>query len=105
MAVLGSWAEPADYPRALLRVFGALVIAWGLLRGLRWAWWLGIGLAGFWLVVGVGAFGGSLLIGDGDQPLPTVLLMSVVPGAVLLVAAVVSLLLPESRAAFRAPAA
>jgi hypothetical protein len=102
---LGSWAEAADYPRALLRVFAALLIAWGLWRGLRWAWWLGIGLAGFWVVLGLGAFGASLLIGNGDRPLPTALLISVVPGAVLLVAAVVSLLLSQSRAAFRARAA
>ena len=46
-----------------------------------------------------------LFMGDGGRPLPTALLISVVPGAVLLVAAVVSLLLPQGRAAFRTRAA
>ena len=101
---IGVRGDAADYPRALLRACGALLVAWGLWRGLRWAWWLGVVLAGVWLVIGVGAFVAALLLGDGALPLPTALLLSLAPGAMLLVAAVVGLLLPRSRAAFRARA-
>ncbi len=46
------WAGAWDFPRALLRLIGTGLIGWGLLRRARWAWWLGLILAVFWLVAG-----------------------------------------------------
>jgi hypothetical protein len=46
------WIAARDFPRALLRLFGTGLIAWGLWRRARWAWWLGLALAAFWLTAG-----------------------------------------------------
>jgi hypothetical protein len=45
--------EAGSIPRALLRLAAAGVIAWGLMRGAPWAWWVGLGLAILWLVSGL----------------------------------------------------
>jgi hypothetical protein len=39
--------------RSGVRVVGAGAVAWGLLRGARWAWVLGLLLGSFWLVTGL----------------------------------------------------
>lgn len=54
VAVQGAagWAVAWDFPRAILRLIGTGLIGWGLLRRARWAWWLGLILAVFWLVAG-----------------------------------------------------
>ena len=39
--------------RSGFRVIGAAAVAWGLLRGARWAWVLGFVLGAFWLVTGL----------------------------------------------------
>ena len=44
------WVGAGDFPRALIRLFGTGVIGWGLLRRARWAWWIGLVFAAFWLV-------------------------------------------------------
>ncbi len=48
----GGWADAREFPRALLRLAGCAVIAWGLLRGERWAWWMGVIFAGLWASLG-----------------------------------------------------
>ncbi|HST61459.1 MAG TPA: hypothetical protein VLK84_22325 [Longimicrobium sp.] len=48
----GGWADAGEFPRALLRLAGCAVIAWGLLRGDRWAWWMGVIFAGLWAALG-----------------------------------------------------
>jgi len=47
------WADARDLPRSLLRLLAAAIIGWGLLRAERWAWWVGVVLAGFWLITGL----------------------------------------------------
>lgn len=47
------WVEAASLPRALLRLAGGLLVAWGLLQATEWAWWLGLALAVLWLVGGL----------------------------------------------------
>lgn len=36
------WSDAGDLWHAVLRVGVALLIAWGLLKRARWAWWLGL---------------------------------------------------------------
>lgn len=54
-AVLGSagWAGGWDLAWAIARLVAATAVAAGLLRGARWAWWLGVGLGVLGLVAGV----------------------------------------------------
>lgn len=67
----GGWAEAREFPRALLRLAGCSVIAWGLLRGDRWAWWMGVVFAGFWAALGGVALLVIARMGAWDQlPLP-----------------------------------
>lgn len=46
------WSDAGDYGRAILRLAGCALVAWGLLRGERWSWWLGLALAVVWLITG-----------------------------------------------------
>jgi hypothetical protein len=46
------WENARDFPGGLLRPLGAGLVAWGLLRRTRWAWWAGLGLALGWLTLG-----------------------------------------------------
>jgi hypothetical protein len=47
------WLAPRQIVRAGVRVVGAGAVAWGLFRGVRWAWVLGLVLGSFWLVAGL----------------------------------------------------
>jgi len=47
------WMVTREIARAGARVVGAGAVAWGLLRGARWAWVLGLVLGSFWLVTGL----------------------------------------------------
>lgn len=47
------WTEAGGLPRAMLRLTGALLVAWGLLQRAAWAWWVGLALAVLWLVGGL----------------------------------------------------
>lgn len=49
----GPDAAPRDLFRAAVRVAGIVLVAIGLFRGARWAWWVGVVFAGFWLLMGV----------------------------------------------------
>jgi hypothetical protein len=46
-------SEPIEFFRVAVRILGVVLIAAGLLRGARWAWMLGVVLAGFWLLMGL----------------------------------------------------
>jgi len=48
----GGWAAALDFPRAVFRLIASGLVAWGLLHRERWAWWLGVLLAVFWLAMG-----------------------------------------------------
>ena len=104
MQAQAGWGEPWALARALLRFLIAGLIAWGLLRRLGWAWWLGL----LWSVFGL-AVGGSavLVIEAGDvhwlQPSRGQLLLGV---SLLCLGGAIALLLSSSaRAAFRPGAA
>ena len=47
------WVEAGSLPRALLRLAGAGLVAWGLIQGAAWAWWVGLALAILWLAGGL----------------------------------------------------
>ena len=90
-----------DRVRALAVAVGMLATAWGLLRALRWAWWLAIGTSVLLLVT----WGAALYLVSrlsGDRPTLPVATPAGAVGAAVLFVAVVLLLLPRSRAAFRA---
>src|SRR5918996_2382715 len=67
MQAQAGWGEPWALGRALLRLLISGFIAWGLLRGLGWAWWLGLLWSVFGLVVGALAV---LVVEAGDVHLP-----------------------------------
>lgn len=58
------WADTGSAPRALLRIAAALLVAWGLLRGTVWAWWVALPLAILWLISG---FAPVLVMDHGDM--------------------------------------
>ena len=97
------WVGGGDFPRALLRLFGTVLIGWGLLRRARWAWWLGLVLAAMWLVAGALAV---LVLERGDVHwLPPGGWQIFLVVSLLCLGLVVALLLsPSARAAFRRPA-
>jgi hypothetical protein len=47
------WLAARQIVRAGFRVVAAGAVAWGLFRGARWAWVLGLVLGSFWLVAGL----------------------------------------------------
>jgi hypothetical protein len=94
------WAHPLEVLRAILRLTGAVIIGWGLLRQARWAWWLGLVLAMFWLITG----GLSVLVferGDVYWLAPSGFQVMLVASLVCLGGAVASLLSPSVRSVFR----
>jgi len=53
MQSAAGWMVTRQIARSGVRVVGAGAVAWGLLRGARWAWVLGLALGSFWLVTGL----------------------------------------------------
>jgi hypothetical protein len=47
------WASPREVTIALVRLAAAALVAWALLRGSRWGWWLGLVLGILWLGEGL----------------------------------------------------
>lgn len=98
------WVGARDFPRALIRLFGTGLIAWGLLQRARWAWWLGLVLAAVWLVAGALAV---LVLERGDVywlP-PSGFQIFLVVSFLCLGLTIALLLSPSARAVFRRPAA
>jgi peptidoglycan/LPS O-acetylase OafA/YrhL len=103
MQTAAGWGAPRDFPRAILQLIGAGLIAWGLVRRARWAWWLGIVLAVFWLVAAALVV---LVLDRGDVywlP-PSGSQTFLVASLVCLGGAVALLISPSARAVFRRPA-
>jgi peptidoglycan/LPS O-acetylase OafA/YrhL len=100
----GGWAAPRDFPRALIRLLGTGLIAWGLVQRARWAWWLGVILAALWLVAGAAAV---LVVERGDvywlQPSGFQVFLMV--SLLCLGLALALLLSPSARRVFRRPPA
>ncbi|HEX6042334.1 hypothetical protein [Longimicrobium sp.] len=98
----GGWADAGEFPRALLRLFGCGAIAYGLMRGVRWAWWVGVVFAGFWSVMGAGALLVIARMGAWDTlPMPGFSAAFLVCSVLVVGAAFALLLQPASRDAFR----
>lgn len=98
----GGWAAAGEFPRALVRLAGCGLIAYGLMRGLRWAWWVGVVFGGFWALMGAGAL---LVLGRMGAwhtlPLPGFSAAFLVASVLVIGAALALLLQPASRDAFR----
>lgn len=98
----GGWSDAGEFPRALLRLAGCFAIAWGLARGLRWAWWMGVIFAGFWSLMGAGAL---LVIARlsawGTLPMPGVSAVFLIASLLVVGLAFALLMQPASRDAFR----
>lgn len=95
-----TWARVHEYPRLLLRVASCGLIAYALMRRISWGWWGAVLFGGFWA-------GGSVALllmiaraGTWDRAGATMPLF-MAGTAVVIGPAVVLLLLPASRAAFR----
>ena len=101
MQAQAGWGEPWALTRALLRLLISGFIAWGLLRRMGWAWWLGLLWSVFGLVVGALAM---LVIEAGDvhwlQPSRGQLLLGV---TLLSLGGVIALLLSSSARAGGVP--
>lgn len=92
------WIDSGDYPRALIRLGGMVLIAYGLLRRQRWGWWLGVLMPSFFLLFAVGAV--ALAVAGGEAAAPVDLGQLLVP-ALCLAVGVALLLTTSSRAVFR----
>lgn len=103
---LSGWEQAAAFPRALIRAAGVGLLAWGLLGLRRWAWWVALGLVAFWLMLGLGALLvlARLRAPEAMAALPPYFDVSMAVSLAALTAALTLLVLPSSRAAFRAPA-
>ena len=98
------WVGAADFPRALIRLVGTGIIAWGLLQRARWAWWLGLVVAAVWLAAG------ALTVfvferGDVHWLRPSSVQTFLVISLLSLGLVVALLLSPSARAVFRRTAA
>lgn len=100
---ISGWEYWRDFPRAVVRCGGAVLVAYGLLRRARWAWWtavVGGGVLVFFGALGIVTFMASTL----DVAIPISFLVGIAVGCVLLTVAVIALLRTESRESFRARA-
>ena len=101
LQAINDWQAVGD-PRAVVRGLGVALVAWGLLRRARWAWWLGVALALFWIVSGVAGLVMFLSIrtDEAEALLPPAFYPLLGVTITLLTVALVLLVLPRSRAAF-----
>jgi peptidoglycan/LPS O-acetylase OafA/YrhL len=99
-----AWVAARGLPRALLRLLGTGLVAWGLLHRARWAWWLGLVLAAFWLAAGALAV---LVLEHGDvyRLPPSGFQVLLVVSLLCLGLALALLLSPSARTAFHRPSA
>jgi peptidoglycan/LPS O-acetylase OafA/YrhL len=104
MQSAAGWLTARDIPRAFIRLFGAGLIAWGLLHRARWAWWLGLIVALLWLAAGVMTLF-VLERGDVYWLPPSGFQAFLVVSFLSLGLAIALLLSPAAREAFRRPAA
>jgi hypothetical protein len=101
--VLTGWEDAKDYPRGLIRAGGFVLIGIGLLRRAKWAWWFGVGMSSFLLLMGLFAVGALLVLHTPETTtsVPPLFLPVAMLTTGLLVAIIILLLHPRTRAAFR----
>ena len=91
----GEFAEPS---RLAIRVIGVCLIAWGLWRRDKWAWWFGLIFSG--LFAALGTAGLFLLVNQGilaNRPYPVVDITFITLMILTLIGTFVCLLLPQTR--------
>lgn len=101
---INDWVDWRDYPRGVIRAAGFSALGYGLLRRATWAWWTSVILGVLFVVVGVA---GVVLVvvnrpAETDSVLPRFALPVAGVSLILIATLVVLLLLPGTRAAFRA---
>ena len=94
------WSRVHALPRLLLRAASCGLIAYALMQRLRWGLWGGVVFGGFWAMAGAGLVLRIARAGAWERMGPTMPLF-LAGTAVVLGAAVVLLLQPASRDAFR----
>jgi hypothetical protein len=98
-----SWSgDTSELPRGIVRVVGVSVVAVGLWRARRWAWWIAVILSGLLFVLGVTALISSGVLDSRPYLIADYVFFFVSLGALL--GAVLALVLPGSRAAIRGAA-
>lgn len=100
LQVQNEWAGASEYPRAVVRAVGMGLVWWGLRQRVVAAWWVAVVLAGLWAVTPILAGIAIMQIGVAPTDLGGLVVTTLI-GLALLVAAVILLCLPASRAAFR----
>ena len=98
-----SWSgDTSEFPRLFVRVAGVVLIALGLWRSARWAWWFGVFAGAFLGAIGLVSLGLAASTSlFADRPYPIVDYAVITASAAALLSAFILLLLPQSRAAFR----
>jgi hypothetical protein len=101
-AMVTEWSYLSGFVRAVVRCLGFAFIAWTLLKGQRWAWWVSVIASGLFFLLGLAGYT-ILVTVQGLEGLPLGSL-SLVFGVILLASLGLSfglLLFRESRQAFR----
>lgn len=98
LQVLSGWVDAGDYPRAIVRLLGMLLLASGLLQGRRWAWWITVILFSLWAFTGLIAMGLALVMGRGAEVTwPLNLIVTSAIGFGIMIWVLVLLLQPAAR--------
>ncbi len=102
--VQSDWVHSRDYLSGLVRTVGFVVIGMGLLRRLKFSWWLGMAFSLYLLLGSLFALGVLFALrGSADRPVLPALFMPVALVSMALLIGLVALLAhPQSRAAVRA---
>ena len=97
--VQSDWVNARDYASGLVRTIGFVVIGYGLLRRLKFAWWLGVAFSAYLLLGGVFALVVLYALrGSADRPpLPTLFVPVAVTSLAILAAFIALLAHPKSR--------
>ena len=99
--VQSDWVNARDYFSGIVRASGYVIIGYGLLRRLKFAWWLAMGFSAYLLVGGLFAVGVLAALRGPDRPaLPSLFVPVAVVSLALLIAIVALLAHPKTRAAF-----
>lgn len=94
------WSRVHAIPRLLLRVASCGLIAYALMQRLRWGWWGGVLIGGVWALMGAALVLMTARAGAWER-MGTTMPLFLAGTVVVLGAAVVLLLQPASRDAFR----
>lgn len=100
LQVQNDWAGATEYPRAVVRAVGMVLLWIGLRRRVIAAWWVAVVLAGLWAATPILAGVAISRIGVTLADVGGLVIVTLI-GIALLVTALILLCLPSSRGAFR----